>query len=147
MASLRACWNWAVQSGKLHGGFPNRGLKYPKANEKPPFQTWQQIERQIARGGLTQAEQADLWDCLFLTLPQIADLLTYAKDHARVPFFYPMFAFAAHTGARRSEILRVRIEDLDLAGQTVLLREKKRSKEKRTYRRVPLSSLLVGGIA
>src|SRR5262245_22062252 len=143
MASLRACWNWGVQSGKLQGAFPNRGLKYPKASEKPPFQTWEEIERQIARGGLTPAEQDDLWDCLFLTLPQIAELLTYVKEHSRVPFLYPMFAFAAHTGARRSEILRVRIEDVDFTGQTVLLREKKRSKQKRTFRRVPLSPLLM----
>jgi hypothetical protein len=65
MASLRACWNWGIQSGKLQGAFPNRGLKYPKANEKPPFQTWEEIERQIARGGLTPAEEEDLWDGWF----------------------------------------------------------------------------------
>lgn len=143
MASLRACWNWGVQSGKLQGAFPNRGLKYPKANEKPPFQTWEEIERPIARGGLTPAEEDDLWDCLFLTLPQIAELLAYVKEQTHVPFLYPMFAFAAHTGARRSEILRARIDDLDFTGQTVLLREKKRSKEKRTFRRVPLSPFLL----
>jgi integrase len=134
MASFRACWDWGVQAGKLKGTFPNRGLKYPKASEKPPFQTWEEIERQIARGGLTQMEQDDLWNCLFLTLPQIIEMLAYLREHARVPFLYPLFTFAAHTGARRSEMLRVRIEDLDLEGQTVLLREKKRSKEKRTYR-------------
>jgi integrase len=142
MASFRACWNWGVQSGKLQGASPNRGLKYPKAGEKPPFQTWQEVQRQIARGGLTPAEEADLWDCLFLTLPQIDELLAFVKGQAGVPFLYPMVAFAAHTGARRSEMLRVRIDDLDFSGQTVLLREKKRSKEKRTFRRVPLSPLL-----
>ena len=52
------------------GPFPNRGLVYPKTDEKPPFQTWEEIERQIARGGLSAAEQKDLWDCLFLTLPR-----------------------------------------------------------------------------
>jgi hypothetical protein len=105
IASFRACWNWGVQSGKLQGAFPNRGLKYPKANEKPPFQTWEEIERQIARGGLTPAEEDELWDCLFLTLPQIDELLAFVKAQTRVPFLYPMFAFAAHTGARRSEML------------------------------------------
>lgn len=127
MASLRACWNWGIQSGKLQGPFPNRGLKYPKANEKPPFQTWQEIERQIARGGLTPAEEEDLWNCLFLTLPQIEELLLYVKAQTHVPFLYPMFVFAAHTGARRSELLRSRVDDLDFTGQTVLLREKERS--------------------
>jgi hypothetical protein len=42
-----------VQAGQVKGAFPNRGLKYPKASQKPPFQTWQQITRQIERGGLS----------------------------------------------------------------------------------------------
>src|SRR5262249_47020861 len=53
VASFRACWNWGVEAGLVRGRFPNRGLKYPKADEKPPFQTRAEIERQIARGGLT----------------------------------------------------------------------------------------------
>ena len=121
VASFRACWNWGVQASKVKGSFPNRGLKYPKTEEKPPFQTWQEIERQIARGGLSEAEQRALWDCLFLTLPQVADLLSHVKENARQPCVYPMFAFAAHTGARRSEVLRARIADVDLDGQTVLV--------------------------
>ena len=55
-----------------------------------------------------------------------------------------MFAFAAHTGARRSEILRCRIADIDSTSETVLLHEKKRAKGKRTMRRVPLSPFLIG---
>ena len=74
IASLRAAWNWGVQSGLLQGAFPNKGLKYPKTNEKPPFQTWKQIERQIDQGGLPAAEQQDLWDCLFLTRASPATL-------------------------------------------------------------------------
>ncbi len=31
--------------GFVTGPFPNGGLKFPKADEKPPFQTWQEIER------------------------------------------------------------------------------------------------------
>src|SRR5271166_1813459 len=53
VASFRACWNWGAQAGKLQGMFPSRGLRYPKTDDKPPFQTWAEIERQIARGGLT----------------------------------------------------------------------------------------------
>ena len=68
IASFRAAWNWAVQMGLVTGNFPNRGLKFPKSEEKPPFQTWQEIKRQIARG-VGVAEERDLWDCLFLTLP------------------------------------------------------------------------------
>jgi hypothetical protein len=53
VASLRAAWNWAAQVGLLKGPFPNRGLCFPKTDEKPPFQTWEQIEQRIALGGLT----------------------------------------------------------------------------------------------
>ena len=55
-----------------------------------------------------------------------------------------MVVFAAHTGARRSEILRSRIDDFDFAAESVLIREKKRSHEKSlTYRRVPMTDLLI----
>jgi integrase len=143
LASFRACWNWGVQAGLLNGPFPNKGLKYPKTDEKPPFQTWATIEKQIARGGLNEAEHRDLWNCLFLTLSEIDLVLEFVKANARHPFLYPMFCFAAHTGARRSEMLRLRIDDIDLGTETALLHEKKRARGKRTSRRVPLSSTLV----
>jgi integrase len=142
LATLRACWNWAGRAGKLTGPFPNRGLTFPKAAEKPPFQTWDQVTRRIARGGLSKAEQDDLWECVFLPLPRIGELLGHVKRAALQPFVYPMFVFAAHTGARRSEMLRVRVDDLDLEAPAVLLREKKRVRGTRTTRRVPLSPLL-----
>jgi len=145
VASLRAAWNWAVQMGFMTGIFPGRGLRYPKTEEKPPFQTWQEIERQIARG-VTAAEERDLWDCLFLSLSEIAELLQFARGMARHPFIYPMFCFAGHTGARRSEILRARINDVDLEAGTVCIHERKRAKGKRTSRRVPLSPFLVGAL-
>jgi integrase len=127
----------------LNGPFPNKGLKYPKTDEKPPFQTWATIEKQIARGGLNEAEKRDLWNCLFLTLSEIDLVLEFVKANARHPFLYPMFCFAAHTGARRSEMLRLRIDDIDLGTGTALLHEKKRARGKRTSRRVPLSSILL----
>lgn len=146
MGSLRAVWNWAVRAGLLVGQFPNRGLVYPKTDEKPPFQTWEEIERQIKRGGLKDAEQQDLWDCLFLTVPQIRELLEYVHRQSLQPFVYPMFCFAAHTGARRSEMIRSRIADIDLDGWTALIREKKRSRGQRTHRRVPVAPALAGAL-
>jgi len=143
MASLRAAWNWGVDAGLLQGHFPNRGLKYPKADEKPPFQTWDVIERQIARGGLSNAEQQMLWDALFLSLGEIDDLLGYIKTTAQHAFLHPMVCFAAYTGARRSEAMRAQIADLDLDAKTALVHEKKRAKGRRTSRRVPLPDPLV----
>ena len=142
VTSFSSIWTWGLQMGFVKGVFPNRGLKYPKTTEKPPFQTWAEIERQVSRGGMNEAEQKELWDCLFLTLPEIEEFLEFAKENARYPFLYPMIAFAAHTGARRSEMLRSRITDFDFGSQTVLIHEKKRAKGKRTSRWIPLSPFL-----
>jgi site-specific recombinase XerD len=51
IATLRAAWNWGEPMGLISGKFPNRGLRYPKADEKPPFMTMAEIKRQIAAGG------------------------------------------------------------------------------------------------
>jgi integrase len=142
MASLRAMWNWSIHAGLIRSHFPSRGLVYPKHDEKPPFQTRAEIERKIA--GLSEAEQQELWDALFLTLPEIDEMLEYVRQAAFHGWIYPMIAFAAHTGARRSEILRVRVHDVDFPGNAVLIREKKRARGKRTIRRVPLSPRLKG---
>src|ERR1700719_4626387 len=125
--------------GTLGGHFPSRGHKYPKGEENPPFQTWEEIERQTALGGLTEREQEELWDCLFLTLAEIGDLLAFVKENAAHPWIYPAVCFAAHTGARRSEILRVKTFDVDFTGETVIIHEKKRARGRRTTRRAPLS--------
>lgn len=141
MASFRAAWNWAAHMGLVKGLFPSRGLIYPKADEKPPFMTWVEIERKIATG-MSEAEQADLWDCLYLTESEIAEILQFVKEYAAHEWVYPMFVFAAHTGARRSELLRVLVTDVDFEALTVLLREKKRTRKQRTTRRVPLTPFL-----
>jgi integrase len=127
IATLRATWNWAGQMGLVTGPFPNRGLTYPKTDEKPPFQTRKEIEGQISLG-LTKLEARELWDCLFLTLPEIERFLKFVESKAGHPFIHPMCCFAAHTGARRSEMLRARISDVDLGSGTVLIRERKRAK-------------------
>ena len=106
--------------GLTSGSFPAKGLRYPKPDEKPPFKTWGEIEREIAGSG----EPEELWECLYLALPEVGELLAYVRGHATQPFVYPMVAFAAHTGARRSEMLRALVTDVDFPGNTVLIREK-----------------------
>jgi integrase len=100
--------------------------------------TWAEIERAARSGGDTEA----LWECLYLTLPEITELLDYVQGAARQRWVHPMFSFAAHTGARRSEMLRALVTDVDFAGNTVLIREKKRARGKRTSRRLPLTPTL-----
>jgi integrase len=144
LATLRAAWNWAVRIGELAGNYPGRSLTYPKFDEKPGFSTFAEIERKIARGGLSQGEIGDLWECLFLTRPELDEFLAFARDNAREPYLYPMLAAAAHTGARRSELIRMRIDDADFAAGMAMIREKKKARGRRTTRRVPISSFLAG---
>jgi integrase len=142
LVTLTAARNWGIDRGELQKPLPKKGLKYPKTVEKPPFQTWEEIERRIRRGKLSEEQQADLWDSLFLTLPEIDDVLSFVKETAHHPFLYPLFVFAAHSGARRSEILRCEVGDVDLVANVVTIHEKKRVRGKLTTRQVPLSPLL-----
>jgi hypothetical protein len=57
----------------VSGRYPDDGLRYPKADEKPPFQTRVEIERQLA--DLTAGRADELWEALYLTLPEIERLL------------------------------------------------------------------------
>jgi integrase len=69
-------------------------------------------------------------------------LLAYAKEHAAYSWIYPLICMAAHTGARRSELSRMLVSDVDFDGGSVIIREKKRVKGKRSTRRAPLTTLL-----
>jgi integrase len=139
LTTLSGVWSWATGEG-LVGPFPNKGLKYPKGADKPPFQTWEEIEKQIERGNLSEREQDALWKCLFLSVAETTELINHVKEQAQQPFLHPMVAMAAHTGARRSELIRSELVDFD--DETVVIRERKRSKQKHTLRRVPLSPVL-----
>ncbi|VAX40965.1 hypothetical protein MNBD_PLANCTO02-1166, partial [hydrothermal vent metagenome] len=106
LVTLGAAWKWATTASLLSGRFPKWGLRFPKTDEKPPFQTWAEIERQIEIGQLDSYEAGQLWECLFLKASEINALLQYVKQSANFPFIHPMFAMAAFTGARRSELIR-----------------------------------------
>ncbi len=144
LITLRTAWNWAERFKFVAGRFPNQGLRYPKQTEKPAFQTREEIDRRIAFGGLKDADIADLWDSLYLTVTEVDGVLKHLHKHAIQPFLYPMACTAAHTGARRSELIRMQIADVDFAGKTIIIREKKRVRGKTTTRRVPLSPFLSG---
>lgn len=142
IVTLRTAWNWAGKMGMVAGRFPYDGLRYPKGDEKPPFQTIEEIERQIAAGGLDAAQKKELWEALYLRPGEIAELLAHVEQQAAHPWIFPLICMAAHTGARRSELIRMQVADLDLAGGSVIIRERKRVKGKRSSRRAPLTPLL-----
>jgi len=142
MTTFSSVWNWGSVRSYVDCQFSNRGLKYPKSTDKPPFQSWDQIERRVERGGLDEAQIKDLWDALYLTVDQIHDVLCHVKAQAQHDFIYPMILTAAHTGMRRSELIRAEIDDIDLKSKTIHVREKKRIRGRVTTRMVPLSEPL-----
>jgi integrase len=140
IVTLRTAWNWGARMGIVAGRCPVDGLRYAKGDEKPPFQSRAEIERQLP--GLSKQKADELWDVLYLTFDEVERLLAHVKAHAGHPWIYPLLATAAHTGARRGELLRMRVGDLDLAAGVVSIRERKRVQGRRTTRRVPLSTAL-----
>jgi integrase len=48
-----------------------------------------------------------------IELKQIEDLLAFVKAHGSRAWMYPMCVAAAHTGARRSELVRLVVDDID----------------------------------
>ena len=110
--------------------------------DKRPFMTWEDIERRVGRGGLAAYETKRLWDSLFLDLRQIDGFLGFVKAHASRPWVYPRCVAAAHTGARRSELARLHIDDIDFQDKTVLVHKRKRVKGQLTARRVPLTPVV-----
>ena len=142
ITTLRTAWHWTVHSGLLSGDYPTKGLVYPKDDELPPYQTREEIERQVAVGGLTPEQIGELWDALYLRPSEIAELLEHVRTHARHAWIYPLACMAGHTGTRRSELMRMLVSDVDFDGGSVVIREKKRIKGKRSTRRAPLTPLL-----
>ncbi len=141
---FRAAWNWGRRTGLVSKEWPGQGLVYQKTTDKPPFQTRAEIARQVARGGLSDERKAELWESLYLTADELPAFLRHVSEAARHPFIYPMFCMAAHTGARRSELIRAEVSDVDFDAQVVTIREKKRVRGRQTTRRVPLSPFLAG---
>jgi integrase len=135
-------WRWAASVPRVERPFPNRGIRWPKTDEKPQFQTWSEITRQIEQDQLSDGQGELLWDCLYLRSTEVEELLKHAKENARYSFIYPFFATAAYTGARRSELLRSTRSDFDFHSNIVTIRERKRVKGQRSTRRVPMSPTL-----
>lgn len=141
--TLRMVWNKAVLFGRVATRPSFAAVRFPKRREKLPFQTWAEIERTVSRDGLTGDRAKEQWDSLFLDVQQIGELLEFVRNAPRKSaIIYPVIVFAAHTGARKSEIIRSRIEDLKFDDREIVLRERKREQGRITFRRVPMSDLL-----
>ena len=143
LVTLRMLWNWGVAEELLTGPSPTKQVAFPLTDEKPPFMTRQEIKVILDRGGLNEVDEERLWEAVYLETTEVDAVLACVRKKACYDFIYPMMVFVAHTSARRSEMVRAQIEDVDFRSRTILLREKKKSRKKAmTYRRVDMSPLL-----
>jgi hypothetical protein len=101
-------------------------LSIARVKSKSAFQTWKQIERQVARGGLSQPQMKLQWSGPFLTMPETEEVLSFVLNPTTHRFVYPMFVFLTHTGARQSEMLHSLLDDFDFVAGLVSIREKGR---------------------
>jgi integrase len=139
MVTFGTLRRFAKARGWCNGEIDGKQIRRPKAEERPPFRVWEEIEAEVKKGGLTDEQQADLWDCLFLREKEVLTFLAYVEKNGKAPWLHPALAIAAFTGARRSEILRSEIKDFDFTRAVLTLREKKRDHTRRvTFRTVDL---------
>jgi integrase len=94
-----------------------------------PFRTVAEIEAHIARGGLTKREIHRLWDRLYLTPAEIANLLALVRERAVEDFAFLLHAIPAYTGMRRGELMRLRWTDVDLDRGLLTARSRKQSRQ------------------
>lgn len=144
VGTFASVWNrFAWPKGIVSSSAPTKGLVYNKKKAKPPFQTRAQVERQIGRGGLSPVQIDELWDSVFLTLAEVEQLLAYIQASVRQKQIQILFFLAAHSGMRRSEMLRAQVNDFDFDTNMVLVREKKKDRSREmTFRSVPMSPFL-----
>jgi len=132
-------YKWVVQQGYLTES-PAVGLSPIKGGEdRPPFRTIGEINRIVERGGLSEPEVLDLWECLYLSPQEIAGLLATVRTNARADFSFLLHAIPAYTGMRRGEVLRLRWIDVDLEEGYISARSRKQSRRKKeTVRRIDI---------
>ncbi|QDV48431.1 site-specific integrase [Gimesia fumaroli] len=141
LVTLRRVLQWGKKRGKHESEIPAiRDVQLPKSTERPIFQTFDEITVQVEQGDLTEEQQSELWECLYLRTDEIDQLIQHVRKNALHTFLYPMVVAAAHTGARRSELMRSQLTDI--RDDVLIIREKKRRRGQESTRRVPMSTLL-----
>ncbi len=140
LRSFRTVWGWCADPRlvPVAPGWRLKQVTMPRDREPEPFRTMAEIRERVDRGGLSAEDEKALWDALYLTGPEIRRLLDHVRATLPAGCTFPLVAFAAYTGARRSEMIRSRIDDFDFKGGHVVIREKKRVKGRESTRLVDL---------
>ena len=137
LVTLRTVLNWAHELELIDYKFTLKKLRFPKSFELLPFQTRDQIDARIKKGSYTKTEIKELWEALFLVKTEIREVLASVKTNTTASFLHPMVSVAAYCGVRRSELLRMKVEDVQDA--RLLVRERKRVRGEMSTRFVPLT--------
>jgi hypothetical protein len=66
---------------------PATGLVYPKTGAAVAFRTREEIERRLADG---DDEAGRIWDGLYLTIPEIEEVVALVRERAHPTFLPPM---------------------------------------------------------
>ena len=137
--TLRTLFSWLVANGYLDSS-PASSLGPIKGEvELAPFRTISEIEAIMSRGGLSDAEILKLWDCLYLTPAEIADLLQTIRERSDTDYGFLLHALPAYTGMRRGEVLRLRWSDVESSQGYIIARSLKQSRRAvETKRRIEL---------
>lgn len=128
--TLLQFYKWSVQQDYLPSS-QAAGLAPIKGGEdRPPFRTIDEINKIIDRGGLTDEEILDLWECLFLSPREIAGLLATVRANAREDLSFMLHVVTAYSGMRRGEVLRLLWLDVNFNDDFLCARSRKQSRRK-----------------
>lgn len=137
--TIRQFFHWLATQGYLKESPALKLLPIKGGMDQPPFRTISEIELIQQRGGLTEEEGFDLWNCLYLKPEEIAQLLVLVKSQADWSCGYLLHAIPAYTGMRRGEVIRLKWIDVDLSQEFLYARSRKQSRRKtETVRRIDL---------
>jgi integrase len=142
IATLKFVWNWGHRNGHVSAPYPAVGIVFPKRTHKEQFRTYDQIQAIVDRGGLSKLQIRELWDGLFLSPSEVAEVLEHVRSQQVASWFHPFLTVTAHTGARRSELFRAQVKDFDFKNRLLQIREKKKSQESETFRMVDMTVAL-----
>ena len=97
LVTLRRVWQWGKKRGKLASELTAiRDVQLPKSIERSSFQTYSEIVQQIEQENLNQEQHDELWECLYLRMNEINEMIQHVRKKASGTFLYPMFVTAAH---------------------------------------------------